>query len=177
MYVCVTISKCSWLLVIFIAAEQLCDSFAAGKAGKKAAEDFDLVRDIDQVLPIEVKEQRMSNLLQSLMIALCLRKFCSSCHFHFDMAEMNLLYNKDVSHMTCISHWHNISTREFSLIANRHFLAICWHVLMYSSLETLGWVDTAVLATDTLASNLAPYTLTTSATHIVDVYSKLDTSS
>ena len=40
----------------------------------KAAEPFDLVRQIDQVLPMEVQEQRVSNLLQSLMVALCLRE-------------------------------------------------------------------------------------------------------
>ena len=47
---------------------------SADKSDRKSPDELDLVRDIDQVIPIEVKEQRMSGLLQSLMIALCLRK-------------------------------------------------------------------------------------------------------
>ena len=47
---------------------------SADKSDRKSPDEFDLIRDIDQVIPIEVKEQRMSGLLQSLMIALCLRK-------------------------------------------------------------------------------------------------------
>lgn len=38
------------------------------------SQPFDLVREVDQVLPMEVQEQRVSNLLQSLMVALCLGK-------------------------------------------------------------------------------------------------------
>ena len=47
---------------------------SADKSDRKSPDEFDLIRDIDQVIPIEVKEQRMSGLLQSVMIALCLRK-------------------------------------------------------------------------------------------------------
>lgn len=32
------------------------------------------MRDIDAVLPMEVQEQRVSGLLQSLLVAVCLRK-------------------------------------------------------------------------------------------------------
>lgn len=47
----------------------------------KPADEFDLVRDIDAVLPMEVQEQRVSGLLQSLLVAVCLPltpliKFC-----------------------------------------------------------------------------------------------------
>lgn len=47
----------------------------------KNTEHFDLVRDIDSVLPMEVQEQRMSGLIQSLLVAVCLPltpliKFC-----------------------------------------------------------------------------------------------------
>lgn len=38
------------------------------------SEDFDLVREIDCILPTEVQEQRVSNLLQSLLVAVCLRE-------------------------------------------------------------------------------------------------------
>ena len=40
----------------------------------KNTEHFDLVRDIDSVLPMEVQEQRMSGLIQSLLVAVCLRE-------------------------------------------------------------------------------------------------------
>lgn len=33
--------------------------------------NFDIGKDIDLLLPIEVKEQRLSNLLQSLLVGLC----------------------------------------------------------------------------------------------------------
>ncbi|KAL3150270.1 Boron transporter 1 [Trebouxia sp. C0010 RCD-2024] len=47
----------------------------------KPAHHFDLVRDLEQVLPQEVQEQRLSNLIQSLLVAVCLPltpllKFC-----------------------------------------------------------------------------------------------------
>lgn len=45
----------------------------------KPADHFDLVRDLEQVLPQEVQEQRLSNLIQSLLVAVCLRKFPFSC--------------------------------------------------------------------------------------------------
>ena len=32
---------------------------------------FDIEKDIDDLLPVEVKEQRVSNLLQSLMVGVC----------------------------------------------------------------------------------------------------------
>ncbi len=40
----------------------------------KSLDQFDLVRDIDRVLPMEVQEQRMSGLIQSLLVAVCLRE-------------------------------------------------------------------------------------------------------
>ena len=40
----------------------------------KPADHFDLVRDLEQVLPQEVQEQRLSNLIQSLLVAVCLRE-------------------------------------------------------------------------------------------------------
>ena len=40
----------------------------------KPGDHFDLVRDLDCVLPVEVQEQRVSNLLQSLLVAVCLRE-------------------------------------------------------------------------------------------------------
>lgn len=33
--------------------------------------NFDIGKDIDLLLPIEVKEQRLSNLLQSILVGLC----------------------------------------------------------------------------------------------------------
>ena len=44
----------------------------------KPGDQFDLVRDLDCVLPVEVQEQRLSNLLQSLLVAVCLREHSSS---------------------------------------------------------------------------------------------------
>ena len=51
----------------------------------KPAEDFDLVREIDCVLPTEVQEQRVSNLIQSLLVAVCLRKPLSPCSVPYHM--------------------------------------------------------------------------------------------
>lgn len=45
----------------------------------KPANDFDLVRDIDSVLPMEVQEQRVSGLVQSLLVAVCLRESLTTC--------------------------------------------------------------------------------------------------
>ena len=44
----------------------------------KPGDHFDLVRDLDCVLPVEVQEQRLSNLLQSLLVAVCLREHSPS---------------------------------------------------------------------------------------------------
>ena len=46
----------------------------------KPADQFDLVRDLDCVLPVEVQEQRVSNLLQSLLVAVCLRESLATMH-------------------------------------------------------------------------------------------------
>ena len=48
----------------------------------KPGDQFDLVRDLDCLLPVEVQEQRLSNLLQSLLVAVCLRELSPSPPLH-----------------------------------------------------------------------------------------------
>ena len=75
-----------------------CVLCTAEAPAKKSLEEFDLIRDVDQVIPMEVKEQRMSNLLQSLMVALCLRKHPLPPFMH---STINLFIQSTAK---CVSH-------------------------------------------------------------------------
>ena len=46
----------------------------------RPADQFDLVQDLDCVLPTEVQEQRVSGLIQSLLVAVCLRESLAVVH-------------------------------------------------------------------------------------------------